>query len=61
MNLRKRCIDTVDDCDEDNESVVGCQTDILKLNNASCQTVKHLAELRKKYIDLKWLCDVEAL
>ena len=48
MNLRKRCIDTVDDCDEDNESVVGCQTDIFKLNNASCQTVKHLAELRKK-------------
>ena len=57
QNLRKRCIDSVDDCDEDNETGVGCQTKIVELNNASCQTDKDLAELtilqRKEYIDLK--------
>ena len=56
-NLRKRCIDSVDDCDEDNETGVGCQTEIVELNNASCQNDKDLAELtilqRKEYIDLK--------
>ena len=53
QNLRKRC----SDCDEDNETVVGCQTKIVELNNASCQTDKDLVELailqRKEYIDLK--------
>ena len=56
-NLRKRCVDSVDDCDGDNETGVGCQTEIVELNNASCQTDKDLAELtilqRKEYIDLK--------
>ena len=59
-NLRKRGVDCVDDdCDEDtnNETGVGCQTEIVESNDVSCQTDKDLAELtilqRKEYIELK--------
>lgn len=56
-NLGKRCIDSVDDCNVDNETGIGCQTKIVEFNNATCQTDKDLAELailqRKEYIDLK--------
>ena len=51
---RKRDIDLVDDYDEDNETDVGCQTEIVDSSNGSCQTDKDLAELtilqRKEYV-----------
>lgn len=56
-NSRKRGIDSVDDCDEDDETGVGCQTEVVELSNVSYQTDKDLAELtilqRREYIDLK--------
>ena len=57
-NLKKKVIDSVDaDCDEENETGISCQTEIVELNSVSCQTDKDLAELtilqRKEYIDLK--------
>ena len=47
----------VDDCNEDGETGVGCQTKIVELSNASCQVDKDLVELkilqRREYVDLK--------
>ena len=43
QNLSKREMDC--DEDEDNVNTVGCQTEVVELEDSSCQTDKDLAEL----------------